>query len=100
ERDLARLAAARAELLIRGVRGDTIEPAAERRLALERRDFPRGGPQRVLGRLLGVLVAPGDAQREPVHPVAKALDQVIGGVGLLTTQRFDEIRVDVHAGPW
>src|SRR5919204_3843171 len=98
ERDLARLAATRTQLLVRGVRGDAIEPATERRLAFERADLARGGPQRVLGRLLRVLIAAGDAQGEPVHAVAEALDELLGRVGILAPKRLDETRVGVGAG--
>ena len=55
-RDLVRLALARAQLLIGGVGGDAVEPAAEGGLALEGVDLPRRRPERVLRRLLGVLV--------------------------------------------
>src|SRR5436190_1391509 len=98
ERHLARLAATGTQLLVRRVRGDAIEPAAERRLAFERADLARGRPQRVLRRLLGVLFAAGDAQGEPVHAVAEALDKLLGRLGILAPKRLDETGVGVGAG--
>src|SRR3989454_9834291 len=64
ERDLVGLRFPRSELLIGRVRGDAVEPAAERRLALDRVDLARRRPERVLRDLFGVLVRPRDAMSE------------------------------------
>src|SRR5438034_3386813 len=50
EGDLVGLRLPRAELLVGRVRRDAVEPAAERRLALERVDLARRRPERVLDR--------------------------------------------------
>src|SRR5437879_1400167 len=98
ERDLARLAASRAQLLVGGVGGDAVQPAAEGRLALEGADLARGRPEGVLSGLLGVFLHTGDPLPEPVHAVTEPLDEPLGGLRVLAAQRLDEVGVDVGAG--
>jgi hypothetical protein len=95
ERDLARLRLAGPDLHVRGVRGDAIQPAAERRLTLERVDLARRRPERVLRRLLRILVRPRDTHREPVDPVAERLHEELGGLRVVAPERLDERRVGV-----
>src|SRR3989338_8518987 len=82
--DPGRLRLARAQLLVRRVGGDPVEPAPEGGLLLERLDLADRGPQRILGRLLGILLGAGDPEREPVDAVA---------VGLHERGRSEERRV-------
>ena len=95
EGDLGRLLPARAQLLVGRVGGDPVDPRAERRLALEHADLAGGRPQRVLGGLLGVLAGAGDPHGQAVDAIAEALDQPLGGLGLLGPQRRHQIGVDV-----
>ena len=57
------------------VDGDAIDPCPERRVTLERLDFPHHGPQRVLYDLFRVRLAAGDAHREPMRSSAVGVDE-------------------------
>src|SRR6266446_5707204 len=78
-RELALPALARAQLLVRSVRGDPVEPAPERRGALEHVDLLDGGPERVLRDLLGVFAQARDLNRKPVDPLTVRVDELVCG---------------------
>ena len=61
----------------RGVRGDPIDPGAERRPALEAADLAEQGQEDVLDDFLGVGLVAGDAVGETVHPGSEALHQAL-----------------------
>ena len=92
------LALPRPQLLIRGVGGDPVEPAPERRLALEGVDLPRRRPEGILHDLLRVLLIAGDTDGEPIRAVAVCGDEGLGGAGLLAPQLFHEPRVPISLG--
>src|SRR5690242_4858280 len=98
--DLLPAALTRPELLVRGVGGDAIQPAAERRFALEHVDLPGCGPEGVLDDLLGILLIARDPDREPVHAVAVRGDERLGRAGILSAQCLDEgsVAIDARGG--
>src|SRR5215510_11658363 len=89
-----------AKLLVRGVGGDAIDPAAERGLALEHADLPRRRPEGVLHHFLGILLVTGDPDRQPVDAIAVGVEQELGRGRIAATQRLHEgcVPVDAH-GP-
>src|SRR5262249_45940750 len=94
---LLALALPGAELLIRRVGGDAIQPASERRLALERLDPPGRRPQGVLNDLLGVLLVSSDADGEPVDSIAIGPHEGLGSAGLLSSQHLHQSRIPIDA---
>src|SRR5262245_9320557 len=95
---LALLALSSAELLVRRIGGDAIEPTAECRLALEGVDLPRRRPERVLYDLFRILLVAGDPDGESVHLVSVGSDQRLGCVDIMTPERLHEPRVPI--GLW
>src|SRR2546426_6137191 len=88
-----------AELLVGGVRHDTVEPGPECRLAAEGVDLSDHGPERVLHDLLRVLAVAGDAAGQAIRAVAVPGDETLRRHRLATPERFQKVEIAVRASP-
>ena len=86
-----------AELLVRGVRHDAIEPRAECRLASKRVDLSDHRPQGVLHDFLRVRGTAGDAAGKTVGTLAVPTHEMLGRHRLATPERVDDVMVTVCA---
>src|SRR5437879_3445387 len=78
--------------------GETVEPSAEARIALERLDRAHRLHQRHLRGFLGVFPRAGDTRRKTIQALTVALDELIGGVWILSAQCLHErgIAIDLR----
>src|SRR2546430_2459362 len=88
-----------AELLVGGVRHDTVEPGPECRLAAEGVDLSDHGPERVLHDLLRVLAVAGDAAGQAIGALAVRGDETLRRHRLATPERFQKVEITVWAPP-
>src|SRR5437867_13155600 len=88
ERDLVTSTRGAAARLVGGIRGDSVDPRAERRVSAKRVDLSHDAPERVLHCFLGILLVAGDADRQAICAVAERGDQTLGGGGVSSTQGF------------
>jgi hypothetical protein len=79
----------RVQSIDRAVVRDVQQPRAKRRLAAPAREPVVGAQERVLGDVLGVVVA-GDARGDTQHDVAVALDQSLEGLEIAGERRAYE----------
>ena len=95
-------AAPAADDVVRGVGGDAVEPGGDARAAAEAPERAVGVQERVLQRVLGVGRVPRQAQRDGVHPVAVADDQLVECRPVASLRAPDELLVrssTAHPGP-
>ena len=86
-------AAAAADDVVRGVRGDAVQPRRDARPAAESPERAVGVQERVLQRVLGVGRVPRQPQRDGVDPVAVADDQLVEGRPVASLRAPDELLV-------
>src|SRR5207249_7497721 len=86
-----------AELLIRRVRHDAIEPGAEGGVASEGIDLAAHGPKRVLHHFLRIGRAARDADSQAIRPVTIGSNQSLGRRRLAPPEGVQERQITVGA---
>src|SRR6185503_13048354 len=93
--DLPASVLAVAELAVRAVGDDSVEPGSKGRLAPERVDLLDHRQERILDDLLGVLGIGRDPDGQAIRPVLIGCDETLGGARLAVAQGFHEPLVTI-----